>query len=68
MNAKIALWLTWAGIVGFAAGTAYAVTTGPWSPSGLPGCRVVDGTPTYSAGALVGVTCDTSGKLRVTTS
>lgn len=68
MNAKIALWLSWALFVGLFAGAAAAVTTGPWSPSGLAGCRVVDGTPTYSAGQLVGVTCNTSGQVRVTTS
>lgn len=68
MNAKIALWLSWALFVGLAAGGAFAVTTGPWSPNGLPGCRVVDGTPTYTAGQLVAVTCNTSGQVRVTTS
>jgi len=65
MSTKIALWLSWALFVGLAAGYAYAVTTGPWSPNTLVGCRVVDSTPTYSAGALVAQTCDTAGKLRV---
>lgn len=64
MNAKIALWLTWAGIAGFAAGTAWAVTTGPWSPNNTPGCRIVDASPTYTAGQLVALTCDVNGKLR----
>lgn len=69
MNAKIALWLSWAFFLGIAVGgSAYAVTTGPWSPQTLPGCRVVDATPTYTAGQLVAVTCNTSGQLRVTTS
>lgn len=69
MTAKTALWLSWVFFAGFAAGSAaWAVTTGPWSPDALPGCRVVDGTPTYTAGLLVAVTCNTSGQLRVTTS
>lgn len=67
MNFKTAFWLTWFGIACVAAGGALATTTGPWSPEATPGCRVVDGTPTYSAGALVAVTCNTSGQLRVTT-
>jgi len=68
MTYKLALWATWIGIVAFAAGAAFAVTTGPWSPSNTPGCRVVDSTPTYAAGLLVAQTCNTSGQLRVTTS
>ena len=68
MTAKFALWLTWVAIVFGVAGYALATTTGPWSPSDLPGCRVVDATPTYNAGALVAQTCNTSGQLRVTTS
>ena len=68
MTYKYALWLTWFAIVCGSAGYALAVTTGPWSPGELPGCRVVDGTPPYRAGGLVALTCNTSGQLRVTTS
>lgn len=68
MNTKIALWLTWAGLGLFADGFAVAQTLGPWSPGELPGCRIVSGTPTYVAGQLVAVTCNTSGQLRMTTS
>ncbi len=67
MTTKIALWLSWALFAGFIGGSAFAVTTGPWSPSNTLGCRVVDSTPTYAAGALVAATCNTSGQLRVTT-
>lgn len=67
MSYKHAFVLSWVLVGVFVAGYAAAVTTGPWSPEALPGCRVVDGTPTYSAGALVAVTCNTSGQLRVTT-
>ena len=68
MTMKLALFLSWMFFAGLIAGAAFAVTTGPWSPGTLPGCRVVDGTPTYTAGALVAATCNTSGQLRVTTS
>lgn len=69
MNVKIALWLSWAFFAGvFGTAAAWAVTTGPWSPNNTPGCRVVDSTPTYTAGQLVAVTYNTSGQLRVTTS
>ena len=67
MTYKQALVLTWVGFGVFAAGYALATTTGPWSPNDLPGCRIVDATPSYSAGQLVAVTCNTSGQLRVTT-
>lgn len=62
---KTALWLTWLAIGSFFVGYALAVTTGPWSPSSTPGCRVVDAVPSYSAGQLVAQTCDTAGRLRV---
>ncbi len=68
MTYKAAFLLTWVGFGVFGAGYALAVTTGPWSPSNTPGCRVVDSTPTYTAGQLVAQTCNTSGQLRVTTS
>lgn len=67
MSYKQALLLTWVMLCVFTGGYAAAVTVGPWSPSGTPGCRVVDSTPTYVAGALVAQTCNTSGQLRVTT-
>lgn len=68
MSYKAAFLLSWVLFGAFAAGYAVASTVGPWSPAGLPGCRVVDATPTYAAGALVALTCNTSGQLRVTTS
>ncbi len=68
MTYKHALWLTWFAIACGAAGFALATTTGPWSPGELPGCRIVDATPTYPAGALVAQTCNVNGQLRVTTS
>jgi hypothetical protein len=67
MNYRTAFLLSWAALGVFAAGMAVAVTTGPWSPDTTPGCRIVDSTPSYSAGQLVAVTCNTSGQLRVTT-
>lgn len=67
MSYKAAFLLSWVLFGIFAAGYAVATTTGPWSPGDLPGCRVVDATPTYVAGALVAQTCNTSGQLRVTT-
>lgn len=67
MTYKQALVLTWIGLGVFAAGFAVASTTGPWSPESLPGCRIVDATPSYAAGQLVALTCNTSGQLRVTT-
>lgn len=67
MTFKTAFFATWIGLGVFAAGFAVASTTGPWSPNILPGCRIVDATPTYAAGQLVAATCNTSGQLRVTT-
>ncbi len=68
MTCKHALWLTWFALACASAGFALAATTGPWSPGVLNGCRIVDATPTYPAGALVAQTCNVNGQLRVTTS
>lgn len=67
MSYKTALLATWIALGTFAAGYALASTVGPWSPGNMPGCIVVDATPTYAAGTRVAQTCNTSGQLRVTT-
>jgi len=63
MTTKLALWLTWAGIVGGIAGWAIAQP----APGIVQGCTVVGSAPTYTAGQLVAVTCNTAGQLRMST-
>lgn len=63
MTAKLALFLTWAGVAGLIAGFALAQR----APSETMGCIVVGSAPTYTAGQLVSVTCNTSGQLRMST-
>jgi len=61
---KLALFLTWAGIIGGIAGFAIAQVQ---SPGVAQGCNVVGAAPTYTAGQYVTVTCNTAGQLRMST-
>jgi len=66
MNAKLALFLTWFGLAALAAG--YAIAASNQAPSQFPGCVYNSAPPTLSEGQRAVLTCDSTGKLRVTTS
>ncbi len=66
MNAKIALWLSWAFFVGAAFGSwAWAQPRGPET---IPGCIYNATPPSLSDKQSVSLQCDVNGKLKVTTS
>jgi len=64
MTPKLALALTWlsftlAGLIGYALAQR--------NPDVIQGCVVVGSAPTYTAGQIVSVTCNTSGQVRMST-
>jgi hypothetical protein len=64
MTTRLALILTWLSF-GVAAIIGYALAQP--APGTLSGCLVVGSAPTYTAGQIVSVTCNTSGQLRMST-
>ena len=64
MTYKLALWLTWATIGGGLIGYAVAQQ----APQVIPGCVYNATPPVLSNGQQSALQCDSSGKLKVTTS
>ncbi len=61
-KAHLALWLSWALFVGFAAGMAYAQRPGQV----VTGCQVQGTASTgLTDGAIIPLTCNSSGQLRM---
>ena len=63
MTYKLALWLTWAGLVGAVVGYAYAQ-----APQTIPGCVYNATPPTLTNRQTTSLQCDVNGKLKVTSS
>lgn len=62
MSTKLALRLTWLGIVMFAAG--YAIAASNRGPNSLPGCIFNSTPPTLTDGQVTILQCDVNGNLK----
>lgn len=64
MTYKLALWFTWMGIASWIGGYATAQQT---QPNVIPGCQFNTVAPSLANGQTAILQCDSTGRLKVTT-